>query len=138
MLKVRPANKKDDPQILKILKEADLFYPSLVLKDFWVAEKAGRIVGTVKFEEHKHFFFLSSLAITEKERKKGAAAFLLNQLLGSAKKKVYLYTIQPEFFKKFGFKTTPPPAFLPSKYLLECEQCVPEKCVCMLRLPDAS
>jgi hypothetical protein len=41
VLKIRPATDKDNPQILKLLKELDLYFSSLSPKDFWVADSWG-------------------------------------------------------------------------------------------------
>ena len=133
MLKIRKANKNDEKSILKILKELDLFYPSLALKDFWVAEKDNKIVGAVKLEELGKFFFLSSLCILPKLQKQGIGSALMKETLKATNKNVCLYTIIPEYFKKFGFRITAPPPFLPSKEPFECEYCHPEKCVCMIK-----
>lgn len=132
MLNIRPATEKDYDQILKILKELDLFYPALVLKGFWVAEEDKKIISTVQLEEHPDFVYLGSLAVIPECRKKKIATALLNESLKDIRKNIYLYTIIPEFFKKFGFQvTSSPPTTLPSKIRYECEYCHPEKCVCM-------
>lgn len=131
MLKARPSRPKDNPRIKEILEELGLSYPSQTLDDFWVAEKNEKIVGLVQLKDHKTFFFLSSLGVSTSEQKQGIASFLVKEALKSAAKDVYLYTIQPEFFKRLGFKVVPPPPFLPAKSSFECRSCVPEKCVCM-------
>lgn len=116
----------------------DLFYPSQSIDNFWVAEKDGKIVGVIRFEEHDNFFFLSSLGVKPAERKQGVASALVEKLLGSANKNVYLYTAIPDFFQKFGFQTTQPPNHLPSKSGFQCEECFPDRCVCMVKSPNAA
>jgi len=138
MLTIRPAQETDKKELLKILKTLDLFYPSLSLKNFWVAEKNRKIIGVVQLKKYADFLFLSSLGIIEGERKLGIGAALLREILKNAKKNVYLYTIQPEFFKKFGFEIIPSSPKLPSKKPLECQSCIPEKCVCMVKLTDVA
>ena len=138
MLTIRPAGKKDQKAIVKILKELDLFYPALAREGFWVVEQGGRVVATVQLEEHEDFIFLGCLAVVKEEQKKGLARALLEKALGSCRKNIYLYTIIPEFFQKFGFRTTSPIAGLPSKDRYECEYCHPEKCVCMMRPTHAA
>ena len=119
MLKIRPAGKNDQKAILKILKDLDLFYPTLVLKGFWVAEKNGRIIGTLQLADHSDFIFLGSLAVVKEEEGKGVARALLEKALKSQRKNIYLYTIIPEFFKKFGFQITTP---IPGQHLSgECQ-----------------
>jgi len=138
MLKIRPAQKEDTHGLVKVLRELDLFYPSLTLDHFWVARKNGTIVGTIRLEEYDSFYFVSCLGVIEKERKHGIAATLLEQSLKNIRKKVYLYTTIPDFFREFDFEEVPSPPFLPSKEKLGCEECSPEKCACMLKLAHAS
>lgn len=133
MLKIRQAQKKDAEEILKILKELDLYYPSLSIQNFWVAEDEGGITGVVRLEEFDDYFFLSSLGVKKDKQKKGIAAALLKHILKPVSKNVYLYTIVPDFFKKFGFEPADPPASLPLKEIFGCEFCIPEKCKCMVR-----
>jgi N-acetylglutamate synthase-like GNAT family acetyltransferase len=138
MLKIHAAGKEDSKEITGILKKLDLFYPSLSLTDFWVAEKDQKIIGTIQLRKYKDFFFLSALGVLEKERNQGIARALMNEALSSADKNIYLYTIIPEFFKKFGFQITSPIPGLPQKNQYECEYCHPEKCVCMVKRPHAA
>ena len=138
MLKFRKALTGDKNKILKVLKELDLNYPSQSLEDFWVAEKEDEIIGIVRLEEKKDFYFLSSLGILKEHRKQGVASQLLSEITKKLKKVVYLYTIIPEFFKKAGFEAASPLPGLPLKEILECENCFPDRCVCMVKFPHAS
>jgi N-acetylglutamate synthase-like GNAT family acetyltransferase len=133
MLKIRPAGKTDYDAIKKLLRELDLFYAALMMEGFWVAEKEGKIIGAAQLQDHGDFFFLGSLGVLAKERKKGVAATLLEKALGKADKDIYLYTIIPDFFRKFKFKIVSPLPGLPSKDRYECEDCHLDKCVCMVR-----
>lgn len=138
MLSIRPATNKDRDAIKKILEDVDLFYSALTMEAFWVAEMNNKIVGTVQLKEYEDFFFLGSLAVVKEKQGKGIARALLKEVLRTHQKNIYLYTIVPEFFEKFGFKITSPPPNLPSKDRYECESCHSEKCVSMVKLPDAS
>ena len=133
MLKIRQADKNDAEKIINILKELDLYYPALTPDNFWLAEQGKEIVGTVQLKEYKNFLFLGSLATVKQQRKKGVATILLNEVIKSAQKNIYLYTIIPEFFKRFGFETISPLDNLPPKDKYECEYCRPEKCVTMVK-----
>jgi len=122
--------------ILSLLKEIDLYYPKVKFKNFWLAKDKNKYVGLVQFTEYPEYFFLSSLGIIKSHRKKGIAALLIDNLLKIAnkkKKKTYLYTVIPDFFKKFGFKIINPQDSLPSKDPYECNYCSPEKCICMVK-----
>jgi N-acetylglutamate synthase-like GNAT family acetyltransferase len=74
---------------------------------------------------------------TAKDRQgRGIAVKLLQSLLKKGNKDVYLYTIIPDFFKKFGFGSAPLCSNLPARKNFNCEQCYPENCVCMCRKPE--
>ncbi|MDD5382896.1 MAG: GNAT family N-acetyltransferase [Candidatus Margulisbacteria bacterium] len=133
MIKIRPARQQDRTAIKRLLIDLDLYYSALIMEDFWVAEKDGKIVGAVQFKEYDKFFFLGSLAVLPGARDRGIASSLVKKLIAKVNKPVYLYTIIPDFFKRFGFKETAATAELPSKDQYECEACHSEKCVCMVR-----
>jgi len=130
---IRRAEDKDKESIIKILKEVDEYSESLSLDSFWVAEENNSIVAVMKLKEIDDFFFLSSLAVRINLQGKGIARQLLEEVLKKADKDIYLYTVLPEFFSRFGFKKVEQTAKLPSKSKLECERCYPEKCETMLR-----
>lgn len=137
MLSIRPARRSELKAIKKILDDLDLSYPTLAMEGFWAAQREGRIIGTLQLAEYKDFTFLGSLAVVREEQNKGVAKELLKRVLKDRPKNIYLYTIIPGFFKKFGFKITPPLPDLPSKNRYQCEYCHSEKCVCMVKYPDA-
>ena len=133
---IRLARKSDDQAILELLKQLDLYYAGLELKDFWVAESNGQVIGTAQLEVFPDFCFLSSVGVKASEQKHGIGQAILTKLFNSCqeKKPVYLYTIIPNFFARFGFKpTTTLPAQIPTKERYECHECHPEKCVTMVR-----
>jgi N-acetylglutamate synthase-like GNAT family acetyltransferase len=133
MLNIRQATEKDNPQILRLLKEIALYYEGLELKNFWVAEKEGKIIGTVQLQEINDFVFLGSLCVDPKEQHKGSASCLLHIATKNIIKPIYLYTIIPDFFKRHGFEITKPIPGLPSKARYECESCHSERCVTMIK-----
>lgn len=141
MLKISKTTKVDQPAILKLLKELDFLCAETSFDNFFTARSDKEIIGFVKFREFEEFFFLSYLGIKEKYQNQGFAAEILEFCLKKAaakRKAIYIYTIIPEFFEKFGFKTVAPRADLPSKNLFECENCFPDKCVCMVKSPHAA
>lgn len=133
MLIIREAKIGDREKILRILKKLDLYYPALELESFFVAEKGGEIVGVVQFIEYKDYYFLSSLGVVEKAQKRGIASALVKQVIQNAGKDIYLYTVIPEFFEKFGFKKTHPLPGLPTKEHYDCAHCFPGKCATMVK-----
>lgn len=130
---IRPAKDNDNPALKQLLLKLDLYYSTLEMKDFWVAEDQGKIVGAVQLQEHDNFIFLGSLGVLPDQQKHGLAKALLNKVLPGCKKDIYLYTIIPDFFKKFGFSVTSPLPNLPTKANYECEACHSDQCVTMVR-----
>lgn len=135
MLSVRPARQKDDPDIVRILNDADLHFSGEKLADFQVAELDGKLAGIVRLEEHEDFVFLSSLGVAGDQRNKGVATALLKTIFERTGKPIYLYTVIPQFFKKFGFHDTTPRPQLPPKETFGCDQCSPGSCSIMVREP---
>ena len=133
MITIRKARDADKPQVIRILKDTDIYYSALKFEDFWVAEEEGEILGCAQLEEYPAFYYLGSLGVAVEHEGKGIARMLLNPLLKRLKKDTYIYTIIPEFFKKFDFVVAPPLPDLPSKDRYECADCHPERCVTMVR-----
>ncbi len=138
MIKVRQAKDKDLDAIINILKEQDLSYSSISFKSFWVAEKEKEkeIAGIINLIEFDDFFFLSSVGVAGKYQHQGIAAEMLNEIFKNKKKDTYLYTVIPDFFKKFGFREVKPEVVLPSKQSFSCSECTPEICATMVRRPN--
>lgn len=139
MLTIRKAQTLDQSALLSILNELDLSCPSQSLDDFWLAQQAeGKVFGVARLQDYGQYLFLSCVGVIEKYRRQGIASQLLKALLKNAKKNVYLYTTIPDFFVKFGFTPTTHTSDLPSRGNFMCEECHPEKCRCMVKLPDVS
>ncbi|MFC1571460.1 GNAT family N-acetyltransferase [Candidatus Margulisiibacteriota bacterium] len=141
MVKIRRAQKTDEQPVLELLKKLDLYYPGLEFKDFWVAEQGRKIIGCVQLTDYKDFLFLSLLAVIPEERRKEIGRSIMDKVLKSVNKDIYLYTIIPKFFEKHGFGPVSPSlhlSILPSKEPYECEYCQPEKCVTMIRKTNAA
>jgi N-acetylglutamate synthase-like GNAT family acetyltransferase len=132
-IQIRKATKQDSGQIMRIISALDLYIPDTTYKGFWLALKKNKIIGLARLANHGDFLFLTSAGVIETERKKGIAAMLLQTILKNADRDVYLYTIIPEFFEKFGFKITRETEKIPTRESFGCDRCTPEKCVCMVR-----
>ncbi|MCX5751323.1 MAG: GNAT family N-acetyltransferase [Candidatus Saganbacteria bacterium] len=134
MLKLRKAEEKDKKILLKLLtEEFDFYYDGMPLKDFYLINQENETVGTIQLEEHPDYYFLTSLGVKESYRKQGIASFAMNEVLKGKNKSIYLETLIPNFFKQFGFKVVPCPSFLLPKDPIRCEDCFPDKCVCMVK-----
>lgn len=138
MLKIEKAKENDQQKILEMLRVLDLYHPARIPDDFWVVRLKKKIVGIACMSEYGDFYFLSSVGVLEEQRHRGIAKAMLEKILGNARKGVYLYTIIPDFFRKFDFDITAVPPGLPSKEGLGCENCLSEKCVCMVKRPETN
>jgi N-acetylglutamate synthase-like GNAT family acetyltransferase len=130
---IRPAQPSDLAAIILVLDAADLRYSTETLTDFTVAEAAGQIAGVVRLEEHPQFLFLTSLGVLPAQKNKGIASSLVRAVLKDQAKPVYLYTIIPDFFRRFGFTESALIPGLPAKEIYGCDQCVPGRCVVMVK-----
>lgn len=76
---------------------------------------------------------LCSLGVEEKFRGRGAARQLVRALIRQTSRDIYLATLIPEFFEKFGFTrsgTVPPSMVKDPEW---CEGCRKELCTVMKR-----
>lgn len=135
MLNIRSAASNDQAAIIRLLNEADLRYTGETYDGFWLAEQDGQVVGIVRLEEHPEFIFLTSLGVAQAALHQGVASALMTFAIDRSKKPLYLYTIIPDFFQKFGFVIIPHLPALPSKAPYGCEECFPGQCVTMVKQP---
>ena len=134
MITIRPAQPADQSSVLAILKELDIYYSALDFTCFYVAEDDQEIVGMAQFTEYDTFYFLGSLGVKPTYQKRGVGKIILNYLFNHIKKDVYIYTVIPNYFKRYGFEIISPiPPYLPAKDRYECEDCFSDRCVCMKR-----
>lgn len=98
------------------------------LRDFFVFIQNRKIVGICAL----HICWddlaeIRSLAVQEKDQKKGIGAKLVKACLEESKqlgvKRVFALTYQPQFFKKMGFKEVDK-NILPHKIWTDCLKCV--------------
>lgn len=122
---------EDEPEIRALLMELDLFFPARIPEDFWIAKEKDSVVGVLCLTEMGDDLFLSSVGVVEKERGRGHARALIEAATKDVGGTIYLLTIIPGFFEKLGFKVCEPPPHLPSRAVLHCDTCAPDRCVCM-------
>jgi len=136
MMNIRKATDSDQAAVFQILRELELEYPTLTPDHFWVADLDGEVVAVARLEEFEAFCFLSAMGTAKDRQGRGIAAKLLEDMLHQCKKEVYLYTVIPGFFRKFGFEPVMPGDGLPARESFNCAECDPENCVSMRRKPE--
>jgi N-acetylglutamate synthase-like GNAT family acetyltransferase len=134
-LVIRAFIQDDIPDIVSILKENSLYEDLETLQDLYVLTENETIVGLVQIAPHTAYYFLSYMAIRLGLHKKGLGSYLLNNLLIGIDKPIYLDTIIPEYYERFGFKIIQRPDILPLKEDSVCKICIPEKCRTMKWTP---
>jgi len=97
------------------------------LRDYFVCEEAGEIVGTgalhVCWEDLAE---IRSLCVAEPARNKGIGRMLINACIDEARQydigKIFLLTYQVDFFQRCGFHITDKKVF-PQKIWSDCVRC---------------
>jgi amino-acid N-acetyltransferase len=135
-MKIRKANTQDVIFIYKLLEyfsAKEVLLPRSLselydnLRDFFVAEEEGEIIGCCSLHScWEDLGEIKSLAVKEDWHGKGIAKNLVEICLKDAPqlglKKVFALTYVPEFFKGLGFKEIPKEK-LPHKIWKECISC---------------
>jgi amino-acid N-acetyltransferase len=136
-MKVRKAILKDAPKLYTLIneyaKEGILLPRSLNsiyedIRDFWVCEKQGEIVGCsalhIVWEDLAE---IKSLAVRKDHRNNGVGSLLVEKCLEEAEelgiKRVFVLTYATDFFAKFNFREVKKET-LPHKVWGECINCV--------------
>lgn len=133
MIRIRLAKSDEQSLITELERKLDLEVPSLKASEIWLVEEKGKLVGLAKIADLGPAYFLSSLGLLPEKRGLGLARQLLQIVLDGRDKDIYLYTIIPNFFFRFGFEATTPPLFLPSRNIFSCHRCEPERCLCLVK-----
>ncbi|MDD5568248.1 MAG: N-acetyltransferase [Candidatus Omnitrophica bacterium] len=97
------------------------------IRDFWVVEKNGKIIGCAAMHiSWDDLAEIKSVAVARKNHGKGIGRELVEACLKEAvdlgANKVFVLTYKPGYFKKFGFKRVKN-ATLPHKIWAECINC---------------
>jgi len=108
---VRPAIAEDRGAVIGLLEAASLPIAGVapLLEDFYVAERAGRIVGAVGLERYGRYGLLRSSVVDPSARGAGIGEALVERILRHARegelRAVYLLTTTAEgYFPRFGFE----------------------------------
>jgi len=130
---IRKATSDDQPQIDTLARKLGLDYEGMDEDAFWLAEAEGRIVGIVGLKKHADCHELCALGVDPSFRNKGLGRDLVQALLRSADRDIYLATIIPSFFKACGFEKASPVPQSMNKGPEWCEGCNRELCTIMIR-----
>lgn len=133
-MKIRNAKPEDMPIIDAIALKYDLDSNDTKAKQFIVAEENKEIIGFGRLLKHRDVTELGTIGVMEEYRNRGVAKKIINELLSKTNEDVYLTTLIPDYFKKFGFKVLDTPA--PHSMIRKaewCEGCKKTGCTVMKR-----
>jgi len=113
---------KQDEMLFRPLSE---IYDSL--RDFWVWEEDGRILGTAALHiDWQDLAEIRSMAVDADEQRRGIGTALVRQCLAEARElgvgRVFALTYRPGFFARLGFRECSKDE-LPRKVWSECVRC---------------
>jgi len=118
---IRPATKKDLPLIRKTIARFTLDPERLEPEQFVIAMEGKARAGFARIKPYRNCFELGSVSVLEKYRKRGVGSRLVKFLKSKfPTPKVWLTTMSPDYFKRFGFETAKPPAELARKLKTIC------------------
>jgi amino-acid N-acetyltransferase len=134
---IRKANLDDVKDIQKLIKQystrGGILPRSLSelydhLRDFFVYTKNRKVIGICALHLcWEDLAEIRSLAVKDKDRKKGVGAILVKACLSEANaigiKRVFALTYRPAFFERLGFERVDK-AVLPHKIWTDCLKCV--------------
>ncbi len=97
------------------------------VRDFWVYESAGRIIGCAALHiSWADLAEIKSLAVKQERQRQGIGRELVSACMDEARKlgsrRVFALTYKPDYFRKFGFRKVKH-AHLPHKVWAECINC---------------
>lgn len=118
---IRPATRKDLPLIRRTIRRFDLDPERLNPEQFVVAVEGKARAGFARIKPYRGCFELGSVAVLEKFRKRGVGSRLVKCLMSKfPTRKVWITTMSPDYFKRFGFEPATPPVELARKLETIC------------------
>jgi len=118
---IRPATRGDLPLIRKTIERFTLDTERLEPRQFVLAMEGRARAGFARIKPYRGCFELGSVAVLERFRKRGVASRLVRCLMSKfPTPKVWITTMSPDYFKRFGFETATPPAELARKIKTIC------------------
>ena len=132
-MRIRSAKKEDFGGIIRLAEAYGLDYSDMESDAYWVAVDGKKIIGIIGLKRHPECAELCSLGVDEGFRGRGIGQRLVRALLKKAGGEIYLATIIPAFFQKFGFEKAP---LVPASMIKKsdwCLGCRRELCTVMVR-----
>lgn len=130
---IRSVRPQDFLTIRDLAERLNLAYEDMERDLFWVAEDQARIIGHVGLKRHSDSDELVGLGVSPDCRSTGLGGRLIEALWAETPGDVYLATIIPGFFERYGFRPTVAVPAGMAKNPDWCEGCPQERCTIMIR-----
>ena len=118
---IRPATRMDLALIRRTIRRFDLDPERIESPQFVIAMEGRSRAGFARIKPYRGCFELGSVAVLEKFRNRGVGARLVRCLMSKfPTRKVWITTMSPDYFKRFGFQAATPPAELSKKLKTIC------------------
>jgi len=131
-MRIRKARQPDFPQILTLAQRLNLDYAGMAADDFWVAADGEKVLGICGLKKHPDGLELCALGVEGTRRGRGLGTRLVRALLRAVKAEIYLATVIPGYFARFGFREAD---VIPASMVKKadwCEGCRRELCRVMV------
>lgn len=116
---LRKAFDSDIEKIKPYAEKLNLDTKDMNPRKFYIVSNKGQIAGFGRRKNYKNICELATIGVLENHRRTGIGELLVNKLIKEASaEEIWLTTIIPEYFTKFGFKTSnnePEELFLKSR-----------------------
>lgn len=99
-----PASPDDLNFIRNTIKSLDLDGSDISASQFLLYKTEHKIVGFGRIKNHGDFDEICSLAVLTEYRNQGIARILLKELIHRCRENVYIVSVIPDLFSKFGFE----------------------------------
>jgi len=130
---IRIARPDDFAAVHRLAAALDLDYEGLENDRVWVEEADGLLAGIVALKTHPDSRELVSLGVDPNRRSAGLGGALIEALMAETTGDVYLATIIPAFFERYGFVRTLTTPVGMAKDPSWCEGCPKQFCTTMVR-----
>jgi N-acetylglutamate synthase-like GNAT family acetyltransferase len=132
-MSIRRVRPDDFAAVHRLAAALDLDYKGMEKDAVWVAEVDGLIVGIIALKTHPDSRELVSLGVDPGRRSAGLGGTLIEALMAETPGDVYLATIIPAYFERYGFIRTLTTPLGMAKDPSWCEGCPKQFCTIMVR-----
>lgn len=130
-MKLRQALPSDMSSIYNTSAKYNLESDDMRAEEFIIAEENNKIIGIGRLKVHPDTLELGTIGVVEEYRNQGVAVKIINALLEKTNSDVYLTTLIPKFFEKFGFSAIASDSLIRTKEW--CEGCEKTGCTVMIK-----